>query len=304
MEKNNNPNFFIVGPPKCASTSLHYYLNQHPDITLSEIKETHFFSLDYSEGIQSYLQKHFKNANTKIIGEADPTYSFLFYPLLYLKENFPDAKLLYCLRNPVERAFSGWCMREAMGVEVLSFRKALENNALAREKFTFKNNNSESVWINEQRQIKTSNKLTIPTYIDAGLYGEMLKFAFSLFPKEQIKVIKFKDLSSNINETLREIYDFLEVDNNVLIQDISTKNKYNKHNLKFLYNIFGKKRIIKLLKLFPESIGSKFKGVVFPEAKKPKLSDEDRKFAYQFFKDDIEVLENLLGKSFEEWKVK
>jgi hypothetical protein len=70
------PNFIIIGPPKCASTSLHYYLGQHPDIFTTKVKETRFFSLYYDKGMDYYAH-YFDNAGkAKAIGEATPSYSF------------------------------------------------------------------------------------------------------------------------------------------------------------------------------------------------------------------------------------
>lgn len=298
-----NPNFFIVGPPKCASSSLYFYLNQHPDITLSPTKETHFFSLRYAEGIDSYLNNYFKNLNGKIIGEADPTYSFLFYPLQHIKNNFPDAKLVYCLRNPVDRAFSGWCMRTEKGAETLPFKEALLHNAKSREKFTFFDQDAEKIWIKEQAQIDKINKLSIPTYIDAGLYGEMLEYAFKLFPREQIKIVEFSDLINNQSTVLKSIYDFLGVDSEFTIKKNEVINQYKSNKMRYLYNLLGRKRTREIGEYIPKGLKNFIKLFFHQKKEKPVLSAEDRKFAYPFFKDDIEKLEKLLGQSFQNWKV-
>src|SRR6266700_8386700 len=105
------PNFLILGPPKCASTSLHYYLGQHPDIYTSKIKETNFFSLQYQKGIAYYCNFFADAINKRAIGEATPSYAFLPYVAERIKNHFPDIKLILCFRDPAERAFSSWLMQ-------------------------------------------------------------------------------------------------------------------------------------------------------------------------------------------------
>ena len=123
-----HPNFLIIGPPKCASTSLYYYLQQHPEIYLSKVKETGFFTHDYYKGTRFY-EKYFADAGcAKAIGEATPSYSFLPFAADRIKKLYPDIKLIICFRNPMERAFSNWLMLKDAGVEKAGFREALEIN--------------------------------------------------------------------------------------------------------------------------------------------------------------------------------
>ena len=82
------PNFIILGPPKCASTSLHNYLGQHPQIYTTKVKETRFFSLHYDKGMDYYAE-FFKDAgNAKAIGEATPSYAFLPFVADRIKKHF------------------------------------------------------------------------------------------------------------------------------------------------------------------------------------------------------------------------
>ena len=121
------PNFLIGGPPKGASTSLNFYLKQHPEIFTSPVKQTRFFSVHYDKGKDYYLNTYFSGVtNQKMVGEATPTYFLLPFVAKRIKEYNPDMKIIFCLRNPVERTFSGWSMRVNNGTEHLSFREALE----------------------------------------------------------------------------------------------------------------------------------------------------------------------------------
>ena len=90
-----HPNFMIIGPPKCGSTSLHFYLGQHHEVFVSEPKETSFFTDDYDKGIVFY-ENYFKKAGDSIaIGEATPTYSFLPFVSARIKKHYPNTKFIF-----------------------------------------------------------------------------------------------------------------------------------------------------------------------------------------------------------------
>jgi len=78
----NKPNFLIIGAQKCGTTSLFYYLSQHPQLNLPAIKEIHFFDLEYERGIGWYYSLFLKKtlASKKLTGEAFLYY--LFHPLV------------------------------------------------------------------------------------------------------------------------------------------------------------------------------------------------------------------------------
>jgi len=103
------PNLIIIGAMKCATTSLHYYLNLHPEISMSKIKELRYFveQHNWHQGIEWY-KSHFA-ANIPIRGETSPAYTE--YPRfkniverMYM--TIPKTKLIYILRDPIQRTLS------------------------------------------------------------------------------------------------------------------------------------------------------------------------------------------------------
>ena len=123
------PNFFIVGAPKCGTTAMNDYLDQHPDVFMAH-KELHYFGNDLQVknriSEQEYLQ-HFKDAvNEKIIGEASVWYLFSATAAKEIKSFSPDAKVLIMLRNPVDVIYSLHSQHLYDGNEdVLDFESAL-----------------------------------------------------------------------------------------------------------------------------------------------------------------------------------
>jgi hypothetical protein len=300
----NLPDFLVVGPPKTASTSLYYYLSQHPEVFMSPKKETRFFDLHYEKGLDYYSEFFKDRKDEKIVGEASPTYSFLSFVAERIKNDLPDVKLIFCFRDPVERAFSGWLMRGSKGNETLPFREALEKNLEQRKHINFYNAEGAQIWLEGQETLYKKNKLTLRTYIEGSMYAEQLKSYKKYFADEKIKVLLLDDLRNDFQGTLLSIFEFLTVDASI-INDIKNeaKNKHNKNMLKPLFNLVGKEAVFKAGKIIPKGIRNKlFEFAVKGKQEKPKINEEDKAFAYNVFRNDVEELEKLIAKDLSAWK--
>lgn len=299
------PNFLVCGPPKCASTSLYFYLKQHPDIYMSPVKQTRFFSVYYDKGEEWYRQSFFSGMNgEKMAGEATPTYSLLPFVIERIKKYNPDIKLIFCLRNPMERTFSGWSMRANNGTEHLSFREALIENAKQRETIKFDNAKDAKEWSDDMQRSDRQDETGFRTYLDGSMYAQNLKQYYAHFPKENIKVILLEDLNKNMHTTMKELFAFLDVDTEYQVEHTEQKNTYKKPKAKFLQPILGKsKKLSKLLAgVMPKSVKKKIIDTMYEEGSKKKLTPEDRIFAYHYFKNEIEELEKMLNMNLSHWK--
>jgi len=112
------PDFLGIGAPRAASTWLHNRLALHPQIFMPHEKELHFFDLMDSDGrykfdIQTpsdrrWYATHFSRAGDRVKGEITPAYSFLPEERVReIVEFLPGVKIIYILRDPIERAWSG-----------------------------------------------------------------------------------------------------------------------------------------------------------------------------------------------------
>ena len=122
-----NPDFIFIGPDKSGSTWIHRVLQWHPEIFVAESKELEFFNNYYERGLDWYLG-YFRGAGPahRAVGEVCHDYLFSAEACERIHQHFPEARLLVCLREPVERAFSAYLYMIRQGRVSGSFEDALE----------------------------------------------------------------------------------------------------------------------------------------------------------------------------------
>jgi len=221
--------FIVAGAQKSGTTALHYFLEKHPNITMGDQQEIHFFdddatfaaTVDYER-----LHKHYPLvASSTIAGDCTPSYLY-FKPTVERIWNYnPKIKLLVLLRNPVERAFAHWNMQRFKGREPLDFFDAIreEKTRIAGARPT------------EARRF---------AYVDRGFYAEQLERVFQFFPRKQVKVVKFEEFKDKQRETLVSIFSFLGLEP---LRSVRTRDRnvvpyervMNWEERIFLYNLFA-----------------------------------------------------------------
>ena len=197
------PNFFLVGAAKAGTTSLWMYLKQHPEIYMPptiETKEPSFFCHLYGyKDFNSYLGLFSNAKGKKAIGEASTPYLSSPESAAWIRQVFPEAKIIIVLRNPVERAYSlyNWMIRE--GYEwIYPFEKALTYEKKRLQDEHFKYYNSQYYY----------NYL----YFHSGLYSIQVKRYTEIFRKDKVHIILFEELKSDPLKTIQSVYEFLNVD--------------------------------------------------------------------------------------------
>jgi sulfotransferase family protein len=124
------PNLIVIGASKCGTTSLHKYLDLHPEISMTSPKELNFFvtDLNWSRGIRWYEQ-HFREP-TPVRGESSTAYTE--YPERpevpeRIAGLVPDVKLIYCVRDPIERMVSSYAFNTWLGFRLPPFPEAVRD---------------------------------------------------------------------------------------------------------------------------------------------------------------------------------
>lgn len=285
------PNFFIVGTPKAGTTSLYYYLEEHPDIYMSPIKETNFFSFDEikSQGLfyneehissrENYLAQFEGVTSETAVGEA--SVSYLYYPDVpaKLKKFNPNTKIIIVLRNPIDRGFSHYLMDKRLGFVNMEYKDIIN-----------------------KKNTDKKTKLYYQQYVELGLYYEQLKRYYSVFESHQIKVFLYEELTQNINKVVKQVYEFLNV-NADFTPDLNTK-----HNtfllpknplIQYLYKYKFFRRIIKTLA--SEKLQAAIKKLLFSKEKKPVLDSTLKKELIKIYKEDIDKTAKFLNVDLQHW---
>ena len=300
--RNNLPNFLIVGAAKCGTSSLHNYLNQHPDVFMPsynvqgmKVKEPRFLIKDLVKDrlhngvwdLESY-QALFNNVvNEKAIGESTVLYLYYYNEAIKNIKKYlgDDVKIIIMLRNPADRAFSAYT-HVARGIkEPLSFEKALE--------------------IEDSRLVNDETLTSMIMYKDMGLYHDMVSAYIQNF--KNVHVIMYEDFQQNPKEVVKHTLAFLGV---LRCVELDTQSKHNvggkSWRFSFLKQFFMKDNFIKkgLRVIFPKTLRKKFR-VFFEYLLKEKvtpINPETKKELVSFFRNDIEKLEKLLNIDLKNWK--
>ncbi|MBI5396090.1 MAG: sulfotransferase [Verrucomicrobia bacterium] len=176
------PNLIIIGAQKCGTTSLHFYLGLHPEIFMSRRKEMDFFSDDRNwEKGAGWYARHF-DGRYRWRGEASPFYTT--YPRMpdcprRMHSLIPDARLIYMVRDPLERIVSHYIHNLDAGIERREFAEAVRQD---------------------------------PFYCDVSRYGLQLGRYLEFYPRDRILVATAERLLTDRAAVLESIFRFLGVD--------------------------------------------------------------------------------------------
>lgn len=186
--------FIIAGVQKAGTTALFDYLSDDPNLSLSRVKEVHFFddeTVDWQDPDYGPYHAQFDWTAPGLKGEATPIYIYWPHSLERIAAYNPDMRLIVMLRDPVERAWSHWRMETSRGVETHPFSWCI-------------------------RQGRTRLMTATPwghhrefSYVERGFYAEQVARLLSLFPRGQVLFLTAEGLKGEPNETLAAVSRFL-----------------------------------------------------------------------------------------------
>ncbi|ADU96637.1 sulfotransferase [Thermovibrio ammonificans HB-1] len=274
------PNFLIVGVPKAGTTSVYYWLNQHPQVYMSPIKEPHYFSQigneDHVNSWEDYV-KLFSDVNTEhlAIGEASTSY-FHFYKraIPLIKKHLGSPKIIVILRNPVERAWSHYMYYRKLGRESNSVNIIVTNSYTCKE---------------EPWGIKNP-------YIELSFYSEALEAYLDSFAN--VKVMFYDDLKHRPHDFIKELYEFLDVDSDFM-PGFEVRNISGEPRNKLIGFLLSNSLSQKIIPRIPYVIKAPFRKILLKKKDMPK---EIKRELLNIYLEDIEKVEKLLGVNLEHWK--
>jgi Sulfotransferase domain len=180
------PDAMIVGAMKSGTSSLHYYLTQHPQVIAPLRKEVHYFDLNFRRGESWYRANFGREGQAGVNIDSSPYY--LFHPRVPQRAHalVPDAKLVVLLRDPVRRAYSHYWHQRNKGRESLSFEDAIaaEPDRIGRAHELL-----------ARGEIERSDAHQYYSYLARGRYAEQLARWLQFYPRGQLLVLRFEDLA-------------------------------------------------------------------------------------------------------------
>ncbi len=296
MEEKERIEFIGIGASKSATSWVAEILRKHPGVYYpEEEKELNYFNQfmpqdfvtknhNYKKPLNWY-HHYFRNAKqSQIKGEITPVYLAMENCAEDIYKYNPDVKIFAILRHPIERSFSQYLYSKQNGIGVFkNYQDAIEK---LPEKF-----------------------------LHTSLYYQKLKKYFDIFPRENIKILFFEDVKKDNKTFLKELYEFLEVEVfypegfdekvNVGLQPKSqslvnfigkAKMIIHSNGLQFMLPFLEKTGFLSLVKKI------KKKNMTQRKTKKEQLPENVKKDLQNYFREDLDKLENLLEKDLSHWK--
>jgi hypothetical protein len=246
-------------------------------------KELHFFSENWRHG-QKWYQRFFRDVNDEVaIGEASVSYTYPGYgdTAHRIAEVVPNCKLVYVLRNPVDRTFSHYVYyRYYAQKEVLPLREAISAN---------------------------------PVYLGASDYGSWLKHYLQYFSPSQIRVVLFEDFARNPAAFFRSMYSFVGVDP---FYDPTTgkvpTNKAFKPRSRLLHGVYRMASMSPARSFLERMVPGRarpvlrnyIRSILASGSKAPVLAEADRSWLQGLVAPMIQELENLVSLDLSPWRAR
>ena len=220
------PDFVIIGAMKCGTVSLHHYLSLHPQIFMPPIDELHFFveENNWNRGLGWY-ESHFPETN-QVNGERSTSYTK--YPVFSgvaerMYQVIPEAKLIYSVRDPIDRIVSQYIHSYAKRYENRGFDKSVLDNYPDNQ------------------------------YIYLSKYYMQIEQYLQYYPRSNLLVLSLRELNSNPERTLESVFKFLNID--ISFRDSTFKNVFHQSTMmtrptwidKQLGQIRGKRHLKRVL---------------------------------------------------------
>jgi hypothetical protein len=290
-------NVIIAGSTKCGTTSLFNYLRDHPSICASVIKETRFFwNNEYelspfkkNKDITDYDDFFLKCPETMWKLEATPDYLYSRATAKKIKAALPDCRLLFILRNPVDRIFSWFKYSRQLGFLPPQFQLNDYMDLL----------------------IKWDNKS--PAHfraLEQGKYASYLQNYMNLFEEKNILIVLYNDLQNTPGVVMNVVCDFLKIDAShyknyhFKIYNPSINFKDGKQPLKYIrLKQFSRKfanrlpRILKKpFKSFLKPVDTLYLKTASFKWEEINLSDYYKNRVKEYYREDHELLEKICKK--------
>jgi hypothetical protein len=292
------PHCLIIGAPRSGTTSLYNYLQQHPQVLMSALKETRFFAyegqaVDYQGPAdeyaynrdtvtdpEAYRQLFADRAPGQITGEASPVYLYRGGRAAErIQHHVPDAKLIAIFRNPVERAYSDFLNMVRLGWEPLrDFGRALA----------------------EEEQRIAARWSPYYHYQAKGFYAEQLQPYLKRFDRAQMRFYLHEELRQDAASLMEDLFTFVGVDHRMSVDTTARHNRSGLPRNAALHRLLTHPTTERVMRGPLRAVRTTLRDWnTAPD--KPPMSPAIRAELQETYRDDIRRLQDILGRDLSPW---
>lgn len=272
------PNLIVVGVQKCGTTSLHHYLRRHPEIAMSRPKELDFFieERNWPRGVAWYAA-HF-DASAAVRGESSPNYTAVRrFPGVVerMKQIVPGVRIVFMVRDPIERLISHWVHRYTHGAESRPLHEVLEDDL----------------------------------YLERSRYALQLRPYLDAFPRQRILILEMNDLRRDRRATLRRVFEFSGVKPEFWSRRF--RREMHRSSAKRQKTALGRRIAGSAIGLWADGLSEPWRTAAsrllyLPFSRRlvpPVLNGRDRAALAERLRADADEFRTLAGRRFESWSV-
>jgi hypothetical protein len=311
-----HPNFFVVGAGKAGTTSLYHYLQQHPEIYMSPLKEPCYFaselragnlSRDFARHVrrqtrelpghlgdslpvrplgwlvsewEEYLRLFHQVREERAIGEASAAYLWSETSAVNIRERIPGARIVMILRDPAERAFSQYMHQLAEGLTRYTFREQVEKAA----------------------RTSGAELSILHPFLEVGLYYRQVRRYLDVFPKENIRIYWYEEDWRQPARLMADLFAFLGVDPS-FVPDLSQRSLQQRAPRVSAVNyLLQKSNVWPSMKgMVPPAMRARLRRLAFRGGRTVAMDPKDREYLIAYYREDVLALSALLGRDLSRW---
>jgi hypothetical protein len=292
---NTVPNIFILGAPKCGTTSVAAWLDQHQSVFMHQPKEPHSFDTAYSYPDKIELEEALINftANSDALwrGEASTWYLRSPEAVDNILKLSPNARFIVCVRNPVDMA--------------ISLHNQFYQHGIEPEKDFWE---SWNMWESRSKGLNIPKNHPNPEYLNylrSCALGEMAEILLSKVSRDRVLYLRLDEISQEPEKVFTKICNFLDIQSCEI--DMGAKNEAIQRRSIRLFHLL-KPVIDAAERNLP---GPAFKALAYmawkintKPAKKSEIPSETRRRLGEIFDTEIIRLANATGIDLSDWRIK
>jgi hypothetical protein len=272
VDRTKLPQFIIIGAAKAATTWLSTVLRQQPGVFMPE-PELHYYNRNYDKGLGWYARNFDAALAGQVIGEKSASYLADAEVPGRIKQALPKARLIVQLRNPVERAYSDYCMLLRRGEVGGDVARYLDTDRTPMRRF-----------------------------LDHGLYALHLANFLDVFPRERIKILLYDDIAQDPNGVFVDVARFLDLVDAVPPEQAARRVKDKDAAMLPL----SLRRLLRPVKAAArpwrdQPVFQKARGLLAKPMRYPPLDEATRRRMAAFYTDDVRALEDLIDRKLDGW---